>query len=330
MLVALVVPILRATAVAVSRVGVRMLVSARPVPLIQKLAVVCCMAFWFCMKFVAVGAITDASHVERTPTFVHKSVVLEDACGVMLSVPWIVVVVAARPMVTPLALVVPIETVPAVVVAVPVSIAMLPLAPADALPVEIVVSPEVAPAVLVTVVPPAPWRVRAPAFVPQVAAAALVSVSAPVLVVKLLAALDVMLTAPAVAEPMVVVLVPVVLMLVVPATVFVLPVMLVVPVVLPMVVLPVPVLIVVAAEPEPFMVVVPSTVVVPVRPIVPPDWIDILPAAPLPILTAPVLVPVFIFVLKLLEAFKSMLAPLTVSPVFIVTLPEKVLSPANV
>ncbi len=253
MLEALVVPMFRATAVAVSRSGVRREVSALPVPDIQKFAVVCCMAFWFCMKFVAVGAITDASHVERTPPFVHKSVVLEDACGVMLSVPWIVVVVAARPMVTPLALVVPIETVPAVVVAVPVSIAMLPLAPADALPVEIVVSPEVAPAVLVTVVPPAPWRVRAPAFVPQVAAAALVSVSAPVLVVKLLAAFAAMETAPPVAEPMLVAAVPVVLMSVVPST-EVVPAMALVAEALPMVVV---------AEPEVLMFVVPVRLVVP-------------------------------------------------------------------
>ena len=67
-----------------------------------------------------------------------------------------VVVVAARPMVTPLALVVPIVTVPAVVVAVPVSMDMLPLAPALALPVEMVTSLVVAPAAVVTVVPPAP------------------------------------------------------------------------------------------------------------------------------------------------------------------------------
>ena len=164
-----------------------------------------------------------------------------------------VVVVAARPMVTPLALVVPIDTVPAVVVAVPVSMTMLPLAPAEALPVEMVVLLDVVPAVLVTVAPPAPCRVRRPAFVPQVAAAALVRVNAPVLVVKLLAAFEVMLTAPAVALPMVVVLVPVVLMLVAPRTVVV-PVMALVAEALPMVVVAAPVV---------FMLVVPVRLVVP-------------------------------------------------------------------
>jgi hypothetical protein len=191
------------------------------------------------------------------------------------------------------------DTVPAVVVAVPVSMTMLPLAPALALPVEIVVLLEVVPALEVTVAPPAPCKVRRPAFVPQVAAAALVRVRAPVLVVKLLAAFDVMLTAPAVALPMVVVAVPVVLMEVVPKTETVLPVRPRVPVVLPTLVLPVPVPRLVAAAPEVFMLVVPVTVVVPVMEVVPFVTVKFLPVAtvvspfrvtaPVPVLNVPLL-----------------------------------------
>lgn len=77
MLVALVVPMSRATADAVSRSGVRTLVLAWAVPEIRKLAV-WSLLFWFCMKFVAVGASTAASQVETTPAFVHSSVVLVD------------------------------------------------------------------------------------------------------------------------------------------------------------------------------------------------------------------------------------------------------------
>jgi len=46
---AVVVPMLSATAVAVSNVGVSTLVSALPVPLIQKLLVVWALTFWFWM-----------------------------------------------------------------------------------------------------------------------------------------------------------------------------------------------------------------------------------------------------------------------------------------
>ncbi len=236
--------------------------------------------------------------------------------------PWIVVVVVARPIVTPLALVVPIDTVPAVVVAVPVSMTMLPLAPAEALPVDIVVLLDVVPAVLVTVAPPAPCRVSRPAFVPQVAAAALVRVRAPVLVVKLLAAFEVMLTAPAVALPMVVVLVPVVLIEVVPRTETVLPVRPRVPVVLPTLVLPVPVPRLVAAAPVVLML------VVPVRPMLEPDSIAIAPVEPFPIVIVPVLpLPICVFAVP---DVLIVVAPVTASPAFAVTLPLNVLLPANV
>lgn len=54
MTVAFVVPIFKATAVAVSRVGVRMFVSAWPVPEIQKLDAACWEAIWFWTKLALV------------------------------------------------------------------------------------------------------------------------------------------------------------------------------------------------------------------------------------------------------------------------------------
>ena len=69
--------------------------------------------------------------------------------------PCMVVVTPERPIVTPEALVVPIEIVPAVVVAVPVSRLMLPEAPAEALPVEIVTLEVAVPAELAMATPPA-------------------------------------------------------------------------------------------------------------------------------------------------------------------------------
>ena len=52
--VAVVVPMFNMVAVAVSRVGVRTEVSARPVPEIQKLLVDCWMVFWFWIPLVEV------------------------------------------------------------------------------------------------------------------------------------------------------------------------------------------------------------------------------------------------------------------------------------
>ena len=82
MVVALVVPMFRATAVAVSTRGVVTLVvalkvAAWPVPEMRKLAV-WSKAFWFWMKLVVVGARTVASQVLTTPAFVHSNVVLLD------------------------------------------------------------------------------------------------------------------------------------------------------------------------------------------------------------------------------------------------------------
>lgn len=72
----------------------------------------------------------------------------------------------------------------------------------------------------------------------------------------------------------------------------------------------------------PLTLVVPVTVVVPVRPMEVPEVMDMAPALPLPMVTAPVLVPVFMLVALLAEALMDVMPVILVVPVRPMVLPD--------